>query len=135
MISIGLLRNSICACALGFAGCATETFGPEDAPEYLVTRNDSPVYELGPNQFAPPEERLGAGERVRMLRKEFGYSRVLLPSGMAGYMANDDIAPAPSQPLRETPDRVSPVAGELPVVDDAPLPDFDVAPPDEPAGL
>jgi hypothetical protein len=133
MISIGLLRNSAIACALGLAGCATQTFAPNAAPEYLVTRNDSPFYELGPNQFAPPEERLDAGERVRMLRREFGYSRVLLPSGMAGYMANDDLAPAPSGLPAEVPEGSA--RGGVPVVDDAPLPDFDEAPPDEPAGL
>lgn len=133
MISIGWLRNSVCVVAL--AGCASETFTPDAAPEYLVTRNDSPLYELGPNQFAPPDERLNAGDRVWMLRREFGYSRVLLASGMAGYMANDDIAPTQSDSRHAPSHRAELVPGEAPVVDDAPLPDFDVAPPDEPAGL
>ncbi|MFM8684755.1 MAG: hypothetical protein ACKOEG_13460, partial [Chthoniobacterales bacterium] len=37
-------------------------------------------------------------ENVMLLRKEFGYSRVQLENGMVGYMANEDIQPAPEPP-------------------------------------
>ncbi|MFM8458263.1 MAG: hypothetical protein ACKOB0_04860, partial [Chthoniobacterales bacterium] len=37
-------------------------------------------------------------EKVMLLRKEFGYSRVQLENGLVGYMANEDIQPAPEPP-------------------------------------
>lgn len=114
-------------------GCASETFSPDAAPEFVAARDDAPVYQLGPNQFAPPDERLDAGERVRMLRREFGYSRVLLPSGMSGYMANDDLVPAlPLPPPRERSVPRERSLPDVPVFDDVPLPDLDVSPPDAP---
>ena len=38
---------------------------------------------------------LRKGEVVTVLRKEFAYSLVRLPDGQAGYVANDDLVPAP----------------------------------------
>jgi hypothetical protein len=83
---------------LCLAGCAEETYPPDIAPEYVATHGGAAFYKLGPLQTAPPDERLDADERVRMLRREMGYSLVLLPDGQTGYVANEDLAPAPPAP-------------------------------------
>lgn len=64
----------------------------------MSVRDNAPFYQFGPSQFTPPEAHVDAEERVRLLRKEFGYSRVQLASGLTGYMANEDLVPAPPLP-------------------------------------
>ncbi|MEI7776883.1 MAG: hypothetical protein WCK17_19165, partial [Verrucomicrobiota bacterium] len=45
-----------------------------------------------------------------MLRKEFGYSRVMTESGQTGYVATEDIVPAPPEPKHNNTTRT----GKLP---------------------
>ncbi len=117
------------------AGCAGETFAPDDAPEFVVVRDRTPVYRLGPQQAAPPEERLGRDERVRLLRREFGYSYALLADGRSGYVANEDLAPAAPRPV-VTPRPVEPSRERPPdhpaVEPPLPEPDLEAAPADGP---
>ncbi len=76
-------------------GCATESFDPAKAPEFLVQSDYALVYQLGPGQERGPDASLHHGERVKMLRREFGYSFVEMSDGRAGYIANEDISSAP----------------------------------------
>jgi len=82
------------------AGCETVPVGP--APEFLpdtVVSNDySLFFRLGPQQPGGADLSLRTNEKVMLLRKEFGYSRVQLENGLVGYMANEDIQPAPEPP-------------------------------------
>lgn len=80
------------------SGCATQSFAPEQAPEMSIIRDFSSFYRLGPMQGRGPDATLRAGERVKLLRKEMGYSLVLLEDNRTGYVANEDFVPAPPRP-------------------------------------
>ncbi len=122
------------------AGCATETFTAETAPEYMVVRDRAPFYRYGPAQPGPPDARLDLDNRVRLLRREFGFSLVQIGTLQTGYVANEMIAPAPPrrayaiavERAPEEPARASNRPYTGPIVDDAPLPDLDEAPLDGP---
>ncbi len=123
---------------LALVGCAGPTFAPEAAPEYVAVRDRSPLFRYGPQQGGAPEAQVPKGERVRMLRREFGYSLVQMADGMTGYVANEDLAPAP--PLPEPPavpaggpGAWEDVAAPLPPVEPPlPKPDLGAAPADGP---
>jgi hypothetical protein len=120
---------------LCMAGCAEETYPPDIAPEYVATRGGVAFYKLGPLQTAPPDERLDADERVRMLRREMGYSLVLLPDGQTGYVANEDLAPAPPEPpLWKTSHKHRSASSEpTPAETHRPKPNFGATPTDAPS--
>lgn len=133
--------------AWALTGCAVVNFLPGEEPIYLVIRGGAPLWSYGPQQAGLPNERLDLGDTVRIVRWEYGFSRVKLESGMTGYMANEDLKKAPDgttwrggaeSPVVPRPrGRVADEEGEGvkrkrevyrgPIVDDAPLP---VAEPD-----
>ena len=84
----------VCATFL-LTGCATETFAPETAPEYVVIRDGSPFYSLGPQEARGPTSWLRVQTRVKLLRREMGYSLVQLETLKTGYVANENMAIAP----------------------------------------
>lgn len=83
------------------AGCATTGSRQPDA-YYAVTASQTQVFRFGPAQPTGADAILSQGQRVKMLRREYGYSRVMTEDGEAGYVANDHIAPAPppEKPVR-----------------------------------
>ena len=102
MIRSALLKHSAAA-ALGLAllaGC--ETVPMEASPNFIgdmvVASDYAQFFRLGPQQAGGADLSLRTGERVMLQRKEFGYSRVQLENGLVGYMANEDITPAPPEP-------------------------------------
>lgn len=117
---------------LALGGCAGETFAPDAAPEFAVTAERAPFFRLGPQQAMAPDACLARGDRLRLLRREFGYSFALLPGGETGYVANDAIDPVPAAesilPLPE----VNP-APRAPVEEPLPKPDLGETPADGPA--
>lgn len=120
---------------LCLAGCAEETYSPDIAPEYVATHGGAAFYKLGPLQTAPPDERLEADEHVHMLRREMGYSLVLLPDGQTGYVANEDLAPAPPEPplWKSSRKSRSAVSEATPTETHRPKPNFGTTPSDAPA--
>jgi len=82
------------------AACETTPVGPapEFLPDMVVSNDYSLFFRLGPQQAGGADLSLRTNENVMLLRKEFGYSRVQLENGMVGYMANEDIQPAPEPP-------------------------------------
>jgi len=127
-------------------GCAMETFAPETAPEYVAIRDFTPLYRFGPQQPGGPDVALKSGARVKLLRREMGYSFVQIEDKRTGYVANENIAVAPPRP-RETAEMAAGTAGSNrkpgsrgrdttgpvysgPAVNDTPLPDPNVPPPD-----
>jgi hypothetical protein len=86
--------------ALLVAGC--ETVPLEPSPNFTgdmaVAIDYAQFFKLGPQQAGGADFSLRTGERVMLQRKEFGYSRVQLENGLVGYMANEDITPAPPEP-------------------------------------
>src|SRR5215207_2480411 len=91
------LRNALLvATGVVFGACATQTFRPEEAPEYLVTRDPTPFYLSKPRQEGTPDAALSAQTRVKLLRKQTGYSLVLLEDSRKGYVANAYLTEAPA---------------------------------------
>jgi hypothetical protein len=83
------LRNALLvATGMVFGGCATQTFRPEEAPEYVVTRDPTPFYLSKPRREGTPDAALNTKTRVKLLRKQAGYSLVLLEDSREGYVAN-----------------------------------------------
>jgi hypothetical protein len=82
------------------AACQTTPVGPapEFVPDMVVSNDYSLFFRLGPQQAGGADLSLRTNEKVMLLRKEFGYSRVQLENGLVGYMANEDIQPAPEPP-------------------------------------
>ena len=90
------LRNLLLlGSAIVLAACATQTFRPEDAPEYVITRDPTPFYMRDPKQKGGPDASLNTMTRVKLLRKKGGYSLVLLEDSRTGYVANAYITVAP----------------------------------------
>lgn len=94
-------RTLICFAATALlAACETTPLTPaaEFVPDKVVSNDYSLFFRLGPQQAGGADLSLRTNEPVMLLRKEFGYSRVQLENGMVGYMANEDIQPAPAPP-------------------------------------
>ena len=79
------------------AGCETVPMepSPDFVPDMVVATDYAQFFKLGPQQAGGADFSLRAGETVMLQRKEFGYSRVQLENNLVGYMANEDITPAP----------------------------------------
>lgn len=88
------------AAALLLAACETTPVGPapEFLPDMVVSNDYSLFFRLGPQQAGGADLSLRTNEKVMLLRQEFGYSRVQLENGLVGYMANEDVQPAPEPP-------------------------------------
>lgn len=89
--------------ALVVAACETTPLVPMDhfVGDMVVTIDYAQFFRLGPQQAGGADRSLRANDRVMLLRKEFGYSRVQLDDDQVGYMANEDIRPAPPEPKVE----------------------------------
>lgn len=126
------------------AGCASEVYTPENAPEYIVIRDFAPFYRLGPQQGRGPDASLRTETRMKLLRREMGFSLVQLEDSRAGYVPNENIAVAPPRPPAAKPEetdappskkrsgrtRGGEPAYSGPAVNDTPLPDPNLPPPD-----
>jgi hypothetical protein len=97
------LRRLLFASVLAaLAGCETTPVvvsGPF-RPDSIVSLDQAPFYVYGPQQGGGPSRKLPASEEVMVLRKGFGYSQVRLSDEEVGYMANEDLQPAPPTPRR-----------------------------------
>ena len=77
-----------------FAGCkGFETTG--DIGYCSVKAKQTRVYLFAPGKSSSADPILTQGQRVVMLRREFGFSRVMTAAGEKGYVATDDLEPAP----------------------------------------
>lgn len=130
--------------AVFLGGCATQTFAPEVAPEYVIIRDFSPFYRMGPQQGRGPDASLRTQTCVKLLRREMGYSLVQMEDLRTGYVANENMTVAPPRPAAQVKQEAEIAAmkkrgghrgddGPLysgPQVNDTPLPDPNVPPPD-----
>jgi hypothetical protein len=80
------------------AACATRTLKPEQAPEYVITRDFTPLYQQRPARGAVTDVSLKEKTRVKVLRKESAFSLVLLEDSRTGYVANKSMTAAPPDP-------------------------------------
>ncbi len=133
------MRNAllILLAAALHAGCQTGSQPVSaDANAYQVSAKTTGFYRFGPAQGTGADLSLTAGQRLALLARSGGYSRVRLETGDTGYVASEDIALAP--PPEPTPTPAPPSAGgRADYSTDLPQPSFDLpdelAPVDEPA--
>ncbi len=93
------LRGFPLIAVLSLIACQTPD-GPIDASEaedYEVA-SVTPFYRLGPQQPSGPDLSLEEGRRVKMLKRSFGFSQVMLDNGWDGWVATEEIRPAPELP-------------------------------------
>lgn len=100
--SIPRIAVAFSLCLLA-AGCETTPVQPSNkfVGDMEVVTDYASFFRLGPQQAGGADRSLRLKDRVMLLRKEFGYSRVQLEDDQVGYMANEDIKPAPPEPRRK----------------------------------
>lgn len=139
---IPFVRPLLGAALFFFGGCAVETYAPDVAPEYVIIRDFTAFYRLGPEQGRGADASLRPQTRVKLLRREMGFSLVQLEDLRTGYVANENMAVA--SPRAASPADVRPEAGSRrrgspkgrgtaysgPQVNDTPLPNPAAPPPD-----
>ncbi|MEI6278778.1 MAG: hypothetical protein WCQ16_05265 [Verrucomicrobiae bacterium] len=140
-----LVRVAVAAFCLVLPACSSVTFPPDTAPEYVIVRDFSPFYRLGPQQGKGPDASLSTGIRVKLLRREMGFSLVQLEDLRTGYIANENMTVAPPRPPEQvqkeeagesSKKRGGKSRGENspvysgPQINDTPLPDRNLPPPD-----
>jgi hypothetical protein len=81
-----------CAGAALLGGCAASRPLKGDG-YFAVVVPQAQVYRFSPSQPTGADAQLKQGQKVLMLRQEYGYSRVMTEDGMTGFIANDFIAP------------------------------------------
>ena len=64
----------------------------------MVSAPSTSFFKYGPAQEFGADFTMGNGQRLTLLHREFGYSRVMTENGISGYVSNDDIKPAPATP-------------------------------------
>jgi hypothetical protein len=87
--------------ALALAGCSSGGGGgaAHNGQEYSVIAQRTMFYSFGPSQTTGPDFALYNGQQVKMLQYAFGFSRIKVEgSGQAGYVATEDLVPAPATP-------------------------------------
>ena len=62
---------------------------------YAVTADHTPFYKYGPQQGSGPDQQLAKDSIMKVIRPSFGYVKVKLQDGEDGYVASEDIRPAP----------------------------------------
>ena len=68
---------------------------------YSVAASQTPFYRHGPQQGNGPDMQLPRDSIMKVIRPSFGYVKVQLQNGENGYVANEDIRPAPATLLAE----------------------------------
>jgi len=82
--------------AVALVSCA-EPKGPlPKTDRYMVTAPHTPFYHYGPAQGMGADFMLMKGQNVTLIKRSFGYSKVMTADGQSGYVATDDIGPAPA---------------------------------------
>src|SRR4051812_17776830 len=80
------------------AACASSTPPTPGNERYMVTAMHTPFYRYGPAQGVGADAVLDNGTHLPLLYRSYGYSRVMLESGISGYVGTDAIAALPPAP-------------------------------------
>jgi len=95
----------LAAAALLAAGCASSIksnmLSGTTNVWYSVAANQTPFYRYGPQQGSGPDLQLPRDSIMKVIRPSFGYVKVQLPDGASGYVASEDIRPAPATLVAE----------------------------------
>lgn len=77
------------------AGCAGDGLVAPPGSQFVVGVAQTGFYKYGPAQTFGADFNLVQGQRVTMLKREFGYSHIQLANNQIGYAATEDLQPAP----------------------------------------
>ncbi|MDB6152333.1 MAG: hypothetical protein JWL90_786 [Chthoniobacteraceae bacterium] len=67
--------------------------------KFVVVAPKAAFYKYGPSQNFGPDFQLSKGQKVTMVNRAYGFSQVKTEDGITGYIAGDDIRPAPPEPV------------------------------------
>lgn len=100
MGTIGLKAFAVYATAVLMMGCALRPRLPKlsfgaGTKLYAVTASKAAFFHYGPLQGNGPDMQLPRDTLMTLIRPSFGYCKVHLTSGEEGYVAAEDIKPAP----------------------------------------
>ena len=84
--------------ALLLAGCSHELAPP--GSRFQISTPNAQFFKYGPAQSFGADFVLPKGQRIIMLERAFGFSRVMTDDGITGWVASEDISPAPPEPRR-----------------------------------
>jgi hypothetical protein len=86
-----LVLLSLASLALG-PGCAgTDTLVVGTGRYQVISK--TPFYKHGPAQAVGPDFSMKPGTKVTVIKREFGYSRIMLDNGQSGYVATEALGP------------------------------------------
>ena len=80
------------------SGCAKELAPP--GSRFQVSVQGAQFYKYGPAQSFGADFVLPKGQRVIMLERSFGFSKVMTDDGITGWVASEELSPAPPEPKR-----------------------------------
>jgi hypothetical protein len=83
-------------CLAAFGACETNTVA--SGSKFVVSASKTAFYKFGPAQSFGPDFVLNEGAHVTMLEHSYGYSHVMTEDGTSGFVATEDLKPAPSGP-------------------------------------
>ncbi len=78
--------------------CTTPPSGIPPGTRFIIATTRAPFYKYGPAQSFGADFVLLKNQRVAMLERAFGFSRVMTEDGVTGWVANEELAPAPATP-------------------------------------
>lgn len=85
--------------ALLLSACASKGSNPvtraSSGKFFAVTADSTKFYRFGPQQGVGPDQTLPKDTLMTLIRPSFGYAKVKLVVGGEGYVASEDIKPAP----------------------------------------
>jgi hypothetical protein len=131
---------SLLAALLTLNACSTVKPHSARTARYVVSASKASFYKYGPAQSFGPDLQLPRGQKLTKLDHSFGFSHVMTDDGTTGYVANEDIKPAPPEPVAavssapksKKPHRNNSVEPSLKTggfdMNDVPLPSADSAP-------
>src|SRR5205807_4490898 len=93
-----LLLSTSIAAAVVLAGCESnlnQATAGNGGKFYAVITDSAPFYRYGPQQGNGPDMKLQKDRLMTLIHSSFGYCKVKLTTGEQGYVASDDIRPAP----------------------------------------
>ena len=91
-LALAIFCGSLGACSTGKSRLTSVSSGKV----FAVTAEKTSFFRYGPQQGNGPDESLPKNTLMTLIRPSFGYCKVqLMPSAKEGYVASEDIQPAP----------------------------------------
>src|SRR5215468_2152032 len=89
-----------------FSGCErlfkSQVAAGKHKEMFAVTAETTSFYHYGPQQGRGPDRQLTKDTLVTLIRHSFGYSKVRLEDGEQGFVANEDLGPAPERLIAQS---------------------------------